>query len=408
MPEVTMPKMSDTMEEGKIVRWLKHEGDQVERGEVIAEIETDKANVEMEAYEAGVLRRLLASEGDTVPVGQAIAVLESPQEATPVEPTPRPQPEATQPMPLPEAEVAAAKEQKPPVTAEVTERILASPVARKMAEDKGIDLAQVRGTGPNGRITEADIEAYMKQQESPTAAPQVAPPAPTAGEVPSEEQELSRMRKTIAERMTRSKQSIPHFYVTAQIEMDWSAKMREELNEDETQAKVSFTDLIIKACALALRAFPSVNGSYHDDKLLLHKQINVGIAVALDDGLIVPVLHDADKKPLRQIATETRELAQRARENRLHASDLSGATFTISNLGMFDVESFIAIINPPETASLAVGTIRDVPVVADGAIGISKLMKATVSADHRVLDGAVAARFLQEVKRRLESPIGLL
>lgn len=375
MTQITMPKMSDTMEEGKIVQWLKHEGDQVAQGEPIAEIETDKANVEMEAFESGVVKQILAREGETVPVGQPIANLEPPGTAEPAPAETKPAPE------VPEEE-----------------RMTASPMARKMASEYGIDLSKVQGTGPNGRIIESDIESYIKQTQ---------PSAPSL-EVPTEERELNRMRKTIAERMTRSKQTIPHFYVTSEIEMDWASRVRDELNMDESLAKVSFSDMVIKACALALTQFPNVNASFSNDKLLIHKDINIGMAVALEDGLIAPVVHNADKKPIRQIASETRELAERARSNTLHSTDYTGGTFNISNLGMFDVDNFIAIIDPSESAVLAIGTIKEMPVVIDEQIAVSKRMKVTLSADHRVLDGAVAAKFLQEVKRRLESPISLL
>ena len=400
MAEITMPKMSDTMLEGKVIRWLKHEGDQVAEGEPIAEIETDKANVEMEAFEAGVMKQILVKEGETVPVGQPIAVLET-LEAEEMPPVTAPPP----------PEAAPAIEEKPLAPPEA-ERVKASPLARRMAEEKGIDLSRIQGTGPDGRITESDVENYLRQPQAAAAPPPVieapSPPKPPAIEVPTEERELSRMRKTIAERMARSKQTIPHFYVTSEVEMDWASRMRDELNMDESQTRVSFTDIVIKACALALAGFPEVNASYSEDKLLMHEEINIGLAVALEDGLIAPVVHNADRKSLRRIASETRELAQRARENNLRATDYTGGTFTVSNLGMFDVESFAAIINPPESATLAVGTIREVPVVVDGQVAVSKRMKATISADHRVLDGAVAAKFLQEVKRRLESPISLL
>ena len=384
MTQITMPKMSDTMEEGKIVQWLKHEGDQVNQGEPIAEIETDKANVEMEAFESGVVKQILAREGEIVPVGQPIANLEPPGTAEPAPVETKPAPEVLE-----------------------EERMTASPLARKMAADYGIDLSKIQGTGPNGRIIESDIESHIKQTQAPIPSPPapLKPPVPPPLEV---EKELSRMRKTIAERMTRSKQTIPHFYVTSEIEMDWASRLRDELNIDESQVRISFTDLVIKACALALTQFPMVNSSFSENKLLIHKEINVGMVVALEDGLIVPVIHNADKKPLRQIASETKELARRAKENNLRMSDYTGATFSVSNLGMFDVDDFIAIIDPPESAALAVGTIREVPVVMDGHLTVSNRMKTTISADHRVLDGAVAAKFLQEVKRRLESPIGLL
>ena len=405
MSAITMPKMSDTMEEGKIVRWLKREGDQVTEGESIAEIETDKANVEMEAFEAGVIKDIIVKEGETVPVGQAIAELE-PAGAPAAAKAPEPQaPAVTAPPPPKPVEVPAPQEIKPQEAAPEEERIKASPLARKIAEEKHIDLSKVQGTGPNGRIVEADVEALLGERKPP--APPTPSPPPKM-EVPAEEVGLSKMRKTIGERMAKSKQTIPHFYVTSEIEMDWASRIRDELNQDESQTKVSFTDLSVKAAALALTKFPNVNASYSDGKLEVHKQINVAIAVALEEGLVAPVIHDADKKPLRQIAAETKELAQHARDNQLRAHEVIGATFTISNLGMFDVESFISIINPPECASMAVGSIREIPVIIEGSVAASKRMKVTVSADHRVLDGAVAAKFLQEFKRRIESPVGLL
>jgi len=405
MTEITMPKMSDTMEEGRVVRWLKHEGDSVSQGESIAEIETDKANVEMESFEAGVLGRIIVPEGETVAVGEPIAVIQKPGEAP--APIPEAPPKPAEAAPPPEVSVPVAEK----VEAPEAERVHVSPLARKLASEHGVDLSKITGSGPGGRIVESDVEAYVKQAVPEAPPKPEAPPTPKAApptEVPSEERELSRMRRVLGERLTRSKQTIPHFYVTSEIEMDWAARAREELNSDESQTRVSFTDIIIKACALAMTKHPDVNSSFSDGKLIVHKQVNIGMAVALDEGLIAPVIHEADKKHLREIAARTKELAQRARDNSLHSSDYTGGTFTISNLGMFDVESFAAIINPPDCASLAVGTIREIPVVKDGRIVISKRMKATLSADHRVLDGATAAKFLHEVKTNLESPTLLL
>ncbi len=421
MAAITMPKMSDTMEEGKVVRWLKHEGDLIKQGDIIAEIETDKANVEMEAFQSGVLRKILVKEGETVPVGNAIAELEIAGAAPQLQAPERIEPIGEQP---PQEAVPSAKvtpesvEEKHVPRAEVFEetQILASPLAKRMAKELGIDLSKVKGTGPNGRITEADVVAYASQVEAAIAppTPSEAPPpiiteAPAIEEIPSEERELSKMRKTLAHRMSESKRTIPHFYVTTEIEMDWAARVRDELNSSEGDSKkVSYTDMVIKACALALAQFPEVNSSYKEDKLIVHKEINIGMAVALEDGLIAPVIRDADKKPLREIALETKRLAEHARTNTLRASEYTGATFTVSNLGMFNVESFAAIIDPPQAASLAVGTIMERPVVIDGEIMVSKRMKATLSADHRILDGAKAAMFLNEVRRKLESPILLL
>ncbi len=437
MAQVTMPKMSDTMEEGTIVRWLKHPGDEVKEGEPIAEVETDKANVEMESFDNGVLGQILVPEGKTVPVGEPIATIEAPG-ATPAPeapkaeaaPTPQaPQPEAAPaPPPAPKAEAPAPPTPPPAAPAAEEERMKVSPLARRLAQEHGVDLSQIHGTGPNGRIVEADIENYVAQKGAAPPAPAPAPPKPEAApapaapapaapkaaaplpptEVPYEEEPLSRMRRTIAERMTHSTQTVPHFFLTTEVEMDWAARVRDELNADESQPKVSFNDIIIKACAIALEKYPRVNSSFDGDKLRRYKAINIGMAVALEDGLIVPVVHDADKKHLREIAAETKELATHARENQLRAHEITGATFTLTNLGMYNVENFMSIINPPEAASLAVGTIMDLPVVLDGQVAVSKRMKLTVSVDHRVLDGAEAAMFMQEVKHQLESPIGLL
>ncbi len=410
MADITMPKMSDTMEEGTIVKWLKHEGDRITECEPIAEIQTDKANIEMEAFESGVLAQILVHEGETVPVGQPIAILETAEtaEAPPEQAPQAGAPEITLPS-TPEpaiaeqpAVVTAPREELAPTYAEEVNMTKASPLARRLANEYKIDISNIQGTGPNGRVVEADVESYYAQSHAPAAPPK---PAPTA---PSGERELSRMRKTIAERMTKSKQTVPHFYVTVDIEMDWAAHVRSELNADESQPKVSFTDMIIKACALALAKHPDVNSSFDGAKLLVHKNVNVALAVALDEGLIAPVVHNANEKPLRQIASETKELANRARSNSLLASDYTGGTFTISNLGMFDVENFAAIINPPDAATLAIGSIYETPVVTDGHLEISQRMKVTLSADHRVLDGVVAAKFMQEVKHQLQSPIGLL
>lgn len=420
MAAITMPKMSDTMEEGKVIRWLKHEGDPIKQGDIIAEIETDKANIEMEAFQSGVLRKILAKEGETVPVGNAIAELETAGAGPQLEAPERIEPIGEQPPQeaIPSAKVTPeSMEEKHVPRAEVFEEthILASPLAKRMAQELGIDLSKVKGTGPNGRITEADVVAYASQVEA--AAPPIPSEAPTpkiteapaVAEIPSEERELNKMRKTLAHRMTESKRTIPHFYVTTEIEMDWAARVRDELNSLEGDSKkVSYTDMVIKACALALAQFPEVNSSYKEDKLIVHKEINVGMAVALEDGLIAPVIRNADKKPLREIAVETKRLAEHARTNTLRSSEYAGATFTVSNLGMFNVESFAAIIDPPQAASLAIGTIMERPVVIDGEITVSKRMKATLSADHRILNGAKAAMFLNEVRKNLESPILLL
>ncbi|MGZ9265439.1 MAG: dihydrolipoamide acetyltransferase family protein, partial [Candidatus Deferrimicrobiaceae bacterium] len=279
----------------------------------------------------------------------------------------------------------------------------ASPVARKMAEEAGLDLSRVKGTGPGGRVVERDIQAAIATGSAPEAPGVPAGPAPVAT-VP-----LNRMRKTIARRMTESKTTAPHFYVTVELNMDEAMKMREQLNSVAPEGeRISVSDMVVAAAARTLVRFPALNASYREDNLEMHPQVNIGIAVALEDGLIPPVLRDADKKPLKRIAAESRALADRARANKLRSDDLGGGTFTVSNLGMFDVDEFIAIINPPEAAILAVGAVTRRPVAAAGEVRIASLMKTTLSVDHRVADGAQAGRFMQELKKLLENPVTLL
>ncbi len=395
MVEVIMPKMGDAMTEGKVLRWMKHPGDTVAAGEAIAEIETDKVNVELPADEAGVLAQILVSEGQAVPVGQPIAVIAKPGEpvgaGTPSVPerhVPSGAPAPT-PSPVQSTAPAAAPERVPP-----EERIKASPLARRLARERGIDLAEIQGTGPEGRITKEDVEAFLaRRAEAPTR--------------PSEDVPLTRMRQTIARRMTESKQQAPHFYVTVEILMDEALALRARLNGDLGEKVVSVNDLIVKAAALALRAFPSLNATFTGESVRRHGEIHVGFALALPEGLIVPVIRDGDRKSIPEIAREAKDLGERARTGRLRPDELQGATFTVSNLGMLDVENFIAIINPPQAAILAVGTAQP-RVVTDGtAIRIAHVMKVTISADHRVTDGAEAARYLGEVRRLLQNP-GLL
>ncbi|MFN3477172.1 MAG: dihydrolipoamide acetyltransferase family protein [Candidatus Methylomirabilales bacterium] len=381
--EVVMPKMGYDMTEGKILRWRKQEGEEVKRGEVIAEIETGKVDIEVEAFSSGILKRILAREGEVVPVGQVIALIAAPGEAAP--------------------------EIKAPAV-EAAERILASPLARKLAEEHGIDLRLVKGTGPGGRITKEDIEAYLKAREAvPTVPkPEVVAPVEVAPEVEYEERPLSRMRQTIARRMAESKRTIPHFEITVDIDMAEALKLRKALNEVLEGVKITVTDLIVKAAALALKKHPELNSSYAGDKARLYKRINIGIAVALEEGLVTPVVTDCDKKPLQEIAREAHEKAERARAGKLKPEDVVQGTFTVSNLGMFDVEEFTAIINPPEAAILAVGGVEKRPVVKEGEIVISDRMKVTLGIDHRVVDGAQAARFLQTFKQLMEQPLQLL
>jgi pyruvate dehydrogenase E2 component (dihydrolipoamide acetyltransferase) len=429
MKTVEMPKMGDTMEEGKILRWIKHEGDQVKKGESLAEVETDKVNIEIEAFASGVLRKILVAEGESAPIGASIAYIGGADEPLPDEAggngkgaAPQTQERSSAAAPAPAGAAApAAPSAASPVPAQVAApsggRIFISPLARRFAEEHKVDYRQVRGTGPNGRIIKLDIEAVLKQ--APAAVAPEAAPLPVAEALPAGvatgefvEIPLTAMRRTIAKRLTQSMQSAPHFYVTSVIDTGKLGELRKQINEYAATApdpvKVSFNDLIIKAVALALLRMPQVNVSFAEDKLIQKKQVHIGVAVALEQGLIVPVLHDADKRGILDIARETRRLAEAARTNKLKPEDLSGGTFTVSNLGMFDVESFTAIINPPESAILAVGSITPTPVVVDGQVVVRERMKVTLSSDHRALDGAVAARFLQEVKRLLEEPFGLL
>lgn len=423
MKTVEMPKMGDTMEEGKILHWIKHEGDTVKKGEALAEVETDKVNIEIEAFASGILRKILVNEGESAPIGASIAYIGAAEEPLPSEAggngasakaaEPKAQSKAAPTAPAPQAQVATAPAPAPAAqpTTRTGGRIFISPLARRFAEEHEVDYRQLRGTGPNGRIIKLDIEAALKQA-APAAlfVPEAVPAGIDTGEVV--EIPLTSMRRTIAKRLAQSMQSAPHFYVTSVIDTGKLGELRKQINEyaatDPNPIKVSFNDLIIKAVAIALLRMPQVNVSFAEDKLIQKKQVHIGVAVALEQGLIVPVLHNADKRGILDIARESRRLAEAARTNKLKPEDLSGGTFTISNLGMFDVESFTAVINPPESAILAVGSITPTPAVIDGQVVVRERMKVTLSSDHRALDGAIAARFLQEVKRLLEEPFGLL
>ncbi|MEE8283168.1 MAG: dihydrolipoamide acetyltransferase family protein [candidate division NC10 bacterium] len=406
--EVVMPKMGYDMTEGTIVRWHKQEGDEVKHGEVIAEIETTKVTVEVEAYGSGVLRKIVVPEGQTVPVGEVIAIIAGRDEAIPgmEEKAPLAVKEGPKPVPRP-AEVGVG------VKGEAAPRIAASPVARQIAREQGVDLKLIRGTGPGGRIIKEDVEALLTKRPAevprPAPVPAVAAPAAAPHEIPHEERGLSRIRQTIARRMAESKRVAPHFFVTSDVGMTEALRLRQSMNALlEERAKISVTDMLVKAAAKTLLEFPEVNASFAEGKIWVYHRINIGIAVALDEGLVTPVIPDCDKKPLSQIAQEAKELVQRARTGRLRPEDFTPGTFTISNLGMFDVEEFVAIINPPEAAILAVGSVTVRPVVVDGEVKVADRMKVTLSADHRVLDGAVAARFLQRFKLFLEQPLHLV
>jgi pyruvate dehydrogenase E2 component (dihydrolipoyllysine-residue acetyltransferase) len=463
--KVVMPKLSEAMETGKIIKWLKKEGDRVEGGDILAEVETDKADVEMEAFGAGVLRKILVPAGGQVPVGSLIAVVAEPGDdiaallaqappapassppaapgamaetgspaapppaaigspaasaqsrppglptpaptvplkvaasapTAPAAPTAPPQPPAA-PRTLPQRPAAAVLGAGP--SAPQSARVKASPLARKIAAQWGVDLSHVQGSGPGGRIIRRDVEA---------AASAVQSDAPAAVGAEFEDLPMSPIRATIARRMPLSKAPVPHFYVSSEVAMDRAWALREELNALEGQPKISLNDFIVRACGLALIEHPGVNASFQGETIRVFRRAHIGVAVALPDGLITPVLRDCQAKSLTQVAVEARDLAERARGRKLKVSEMSGATFSISNLGMFDVTEFSAIINPPEGAILAVGAVRRLPVVdASGALGVGRRMMLTLSCDHRVMDGAMGARFLQDLRRLLEEPLRLL
>jgi pyruvate dehydrogenase E2 component (dihydrolipoamide acetyltransferase) len=432
--KVVMPKLSDAMESGKIIKWLKKEGDQVKGGDILAEVETDKADVEMEAFGAGVLRKILVPAGETAAIGALIGVIAEPGDdiAAVVASAPAsagtgaptgagaasaaasaPRPASVTPL-APATPVARPAAVSAPAAAPAGlgqgaqgGRVKASPLAKKIAAQTGVDLRLLHGSGPGGRIIRRDVEAAGSSPVGAGAVSAAAMPAAVAG-AEFEDVPLTQIRAAIARRMPLSKAPVPHFYVTSEVAMDRAWELREQLNALEGQPKISVNDFVIRACALALLKHPGVNASLQGDAIRVYHRAHIGIAVALDDGLITPVLRDCHAKPLAQIAVEARDLAERARNRKLRAPELSGATFSISNLGMFDVAEFSAIINPPEGAILAVGSVRRVPVVDETGLGVGRRMMLTISCDHRVMDGAMGARFLQDVKHLLEEPLRLL
>ncbi len=415
---IRMPKLGFDMAEGTLVRWMIREGEAIAKGEVIAEIETDKATVEVEAQTSGTLHKHLVQEGTLVPIGTPIAILGEAGEkidvdalvSSTLEAEPPPAEEAQPAAPAPAATPAATPAVAAPESAptEVEERlpggVKASPVARCMAADHGLDLGRIRGTGPGGRIVKRDVEAAL------LAAPTLPLPATmvTPSKRDSVREPLSKLRAIIGKRMTQAKQQVPHFYVTVEMDaaplMDLRKQFNALLPEEE---KLSVNDFIVKAAALNLQRYPALNASLDGDHIVRHGQVNIGVAVAMDDGLMTIVIHDADLKPLRQIGSESRAMIERARSGRVRSEDIEGSTFTVSNMGMFDVDHFIAIVNPPEAAILAVGSVRQVPVVEEGKIIIGQRMKVTLSADHRVTDGAEVARWLQAFVQILEQPLQL-
>jgi len=399
--EVIMPKMGDTMTKAKIVKWLKKEGEKVAKGEPLLEIETDKTTIEVEARASGVLRKIEAQEGEEAPIATTIGYITQEGEPLPEEIKPKTEPSA--PKALKET-VLEAREIGREAEAVSAGQVRASPLARKIAEEKGVDLSQVTGTGPGGRITKEDVLAYLASKPVGVAAEEVAEKAlvPDFEIVP-----LSSMRKAIAWKMVQSKTHVPHFYVSTEVDMTEASKMREALVssfEGKTGVRPSFTHLLVKAVAMALEEHPQLNSTLEGESIKIWKDINIGIAVGLEDGLIVPVLRRANKLSLLEIGPEVDRLIARARERKLREEEFSGGTFTISNMGTLDVGSFVAIINVPEIAILAVGRIGDKPVVVNGQIAVRKMMTATLSADHRVVDGVIAAEFLQKVKKLLETP----
>lgn len=420
--EVIMPRMSDTMEEGKVLKWLKKIGDQVEVGDIIAEVETDKADMEMEALDDGFLTEIRVQEGESAPVGMVIALLGEEAEVG-VAPTP-PARTATSSVSTPPAEKRVAAKAGPPAAKKVRkiredepkkpparkkgERILASPIVKKIAAERGIELASVRGSGPGGRIIKQDLEVA----EAGTGAAEARTPPPSQQTVATRTgtvEPFSRMRATIAKRMADSMREAPHFYITTEIDMSEAVRLRTSLKlSDRVAAEVTYTHLLVKAVAVALGRHPRLNASFSGDGRELKNEINIGIAVALDDGLIVPVLHGCQVMSLLDIAAQANGLVERARVGKPTTKDLSGGTFTISNLGMYPVEHFTAVINPPQAAILATSAIKERPAVRDGQVVISRTMMATLSCDHRVLDGATGAQFLEELKNLLENPVGLM
>jgi len=442
--KVEMPKLSDTMEEGVIAKWNVQEGDTVESGDIVAEVETDKATMEVEVFDAGTILKILVDEGDAVPLGKVMAVIgeegedisditggeaESESQVEVEEEGKAEEEEKDEDEVEEEADDESKQEEKQEEKSEKQEgsdkeqtedkgdgeddgklkkpessngkkrsendRIKASPLARKMAEEQGIELSNVQGTGPEGRIIKKDIENFQPASENVESTRE------------DQEHRVSQMRKTIARRLAESKYNSPHYYETIDIDVEQLFAARKQINE-MIEGKISFNDIIVKACSMALRQHPMVNSSWQDDTILEHGDVNVAFAVAIDEGLLTPVIRHTDQKGLVQIGEESKELAEKARNRKLEPEQMEGSTFTISNLGMFGIEQFTAIINPPNACILAVGAIRDEPVVKDGMVVPGKRMKVTLSSDHRIVDGATAAQFLNTLQSMLQNPLGML
>jgi pyruvate dehydrogenase E2 component (dihydrolipoamide acetyltransferase) len=449
--KVVMAQLSPTMEEGRLLEWKVKEGDRVEPSDILAEIETDKANMDIEALKGGVVRKILVEAGATVPVGAIIGILGEPdedisellaeaeaslsgtpavedvepQEATAAEPGTKPQPAPaaepeTMPEPVPEVPVRETDHSQV-AESSVTGRIRVSPVARRMAEGASLDLGAITGTGPGGRIVKSDVEKAIADGTARAAVrPELAAPAPGSAAGPvvapaigparleERDVDLSMMRKSIARRLTESIGPVPHFFLTSEIDMGRALDMRQELNQRIAPEKVGVNDLLVKATAEALARHPEINASWQGDRIRRHGSADIGIAVAVEDGLITPVLREADRKGLIQIARETADLVARARERKLTPEEYQGATFSVSNLGMFEIDQFTAIINPPEAGILAVGSTIEKPVVENGEVVVRRRMRVTMSCDHRVIDGASGARFLRTFRAMLENPLEML
>ncbi len=473
MAELTMPKMGFDMEEGTIVRWIKKVGDDVKKGEPIAEIETDKVTIEIEAFASGTLQKIVAEEGSVVPVGAVIAILGDGDDASAEDTAPASAP-AADTAPAAEApagqtgeggeaaspaaqqttassdaggepqagygsDVSAEQETKgppaeapsgsaTPTSSEPGEPVKASPVAKRLARENQIDIAQISGTGPSSRIVRRDVEAYMESAKGAPVAPAAQPAAPAAQPAPAPQAEPAaqpapaqpatekpgvrrvphtRIRQTIARRLAQSKGPIPHYYVTTQIDMDALMDLRKQLNASG-DVKITVNDLVVKASALAIRKYPDLNASWADDAVEFHDYVNVSMAVATERGLLAPAVTDADKKALGTLSAETKELVARTRDGKATGDELSRGTFSVSNMGMWPVDSFIAVINPPQSMILAVGRVNEQPVVRNGQIVVGQVMKVTLSGDHRVSDGSVGAEYLQELKRLIENPMLIL
>lgn len=407
---VSMPKLGFDMAEGTLVRWVKLEGETVNKGDILAEIETDKATVEVESSFAGVVHKHLVEQGSVVPVGTPIAIIAAPGEQVEDIPTTQPAQEVPAQAQTPQTAPAAPVQPAATPTAPAGP-VKASPLARRMATEQGLDIHTLRGSGPGGRIVKRDVESALKSIPASFPLKPATPPAQmTSTAIPGDETvPVDRLRAAIGRRMVESKQQVPHFYATHACRVDELMSLRKKINSTLPEGeKISVNDFIIKAAGLALRRYPNLNASLNGDVILRHGDVNVGVAVAVPGGLLTVVNRNTDQKPLRVISREVREMVTRARDGKVRPDDIEGSTFSISNLGMFDVDSFVAIINPPEAAILAVGSVQEVPVVEDGQIKPGMVLKITLSADHRITDGAEAAQFLQAMAEYLENPLLML